>query len=84
MRMAPHLGLSLLMMLVDSGLITEARSEEMHQEHTRRHLASKTLIIVYDIAVNALNSDLQRVFYRTVNAFLASDDDMLVAHSRAA
>ena len=33
MRIAPHMGLALLMMLVDSGLITEARSEEMLQEH---------------------------------------------------
>ena len=84
MRMAPHLGLALLMMLVDSGLITEAHTKEMRQEHTRRHLASETSMRVYDIAVNAPNRDLQRVFYRTVNAFLASDDDTLLAHSRAA
>ena len=84
MRIAPHLGLALLMMLVDSGLITEARSEEMRQEHTRRHLASEMSMRVYDIGVNAPNRDLQRVFYKTVNAFLASDDDTLRAHSRAA
>ena len=42
MRIAPHLGLALLIMLVNSGLITEARSKMMRQEHTRRHLASKT------------------------------------------
>ena len=84
MRMAPHLGLALLMMMVDSGLITEARSDKMRQEHTRRHLASETSMRVYDIAINAPNHDLQRVFYRTVNAFLASDDDTLLAHSRAA
>ena len=39
---------------------------------------------VYDIAVNASNRDLQRVFYKTVNGFLESDDDTLLAHPRAA
>ena len=82
--MAPHLGLALLMMLVDSGLITEARSEAMRQKHTRRNLASETSMPVYNISVNPPNRELQRVFYRTGNAFLACDNDTLLANSRAA
>ena len=39
---------------------------------------------VYDIAFNALNRDLQRVFYKTVKAILTFDNETLRAHSGAA
>ena len=84
MRIAPHLGLALLVMLVGDGLITETREEALRREQTARHLANDTTTRVYEIAPNAPTRDKQHRFYNTVNAFLAADDDTLRARSRTA
>ena len=83
-RIAPHLGLALLVMIVENGLITETRQEALRREQTARHLANDTTTLVYEIAPIAPTRDKQHRFYKTVNAFLAADDDTLRARSRAA
>ena len=84
LRIAPHLGLALLVMLVGDGLIAEARQEALRRKKTARHLANDTMTRVYEIAPNAPTSDKQHRFYKTVNAFHAADDDTLRACFRAA
>ena len=84
LRIAPHLGLALLVMLVENGLIAETRQEALRREQTGRHLANDTTTHVYEIARNAPTRAKQHRFYKTVNAFLAADDDTLRARSRAA
>ena len=84
LRIAPHLGLALLVMLVNNGLIAETRQEALRREQTGRHLANDTTMHAYEIAPNAPTRDKQHRFYKTVNAFLAADDDTLPARSRAA
>ena len=84
LRMAKHLGLALLVMLVENGLITETRQEALRREQTGCHLANDTTAHVYEIAPIAQTRDKQHRFYKTVNAFLAADDDTLRARSRAA
>ena len=71
-------------MLVENGLITETRQEALRREQTARHLANDTTAHVYEIAPIAPTRDKQHRFYKTVNAFLAADDDTLRARSRAA
>ena len=56
----------------------------MRREQTARHLANDTSTHVYEIAPIAPTRDKQRRFYKTVNAFLAADDDTMRARSRAA
>ena len=84
MRIAPHLGLALLVMLVENGLITETRQEALRREQTARHLANDTTTHVYEIAPNAPTRDKQHRFYKTVNAYFAVDVDTLRARSRTA
>ena len=84
LRIAPHLGLALLVMLVESGLITETRQEALRREQTGRHLANDTTTHVYEIAPYVPMREKQHRFYKTVNAFLAADEDTLSARSRAA
>ena len=84
LRIAPHLGLALLVMLVKNGLIAETRQEALRREQTGRNLPNDTTTCVYEIALNARTRDKQHRFYKTVNAFLAADDDTLRARSRAA
>ena len=84
LRIAPHLGLALLVMLVENGLIAETPQEALRREQTVRHLANDTTTHVYEIAPNATTRDKQHRFYKTVNVFLAADDDTLRARSRAA
>ena len=84
LRIAPHLGLALLVMLVENGLITETRQEALPREQTGRHLANDTTAHGYEIAPIAPTRDKQHRFYKMVNAFLAADDDTLRARSRAA
>ena len=84
LRIAPHLGLALLVILVENGLITERRQEALRREQTVRHLANDTTAHVYEIAPIASTRDKQHRFYKTVNAFLSADDDTLRARSRAA
>ena len=83
-RIAPNFGLALLVMLVENGLISETRQEALRREQTGRHLANDTTTHVYEIARNAPTRDKQHRFYKTVNAFLATDDDTLRARSRSA
>ena len=71
-------------MLVKNCLISETRQEALRREQTGRHLANDTTTHVYEIAPNAPTRDKQHRFYKTVNAFLATDDDTLRARSRAA
>ena len=75
LRIAPHLGLALLVMLVENGLIAETRQEALRREQTGRYLAYDTTTHVYEIAPNAPTRDKQHRLYKTVNAFLAADDD---------
>ena len=84
LRIAAHIGLALLVMLVENGLITQTRQEALRREQTGRHLANDTTTHVYEIAPNALTREKQHRFYKTVNAFLASDNDKLCARCRAA
>ena len=84
LRTAPHLGLALLVMLVRIGLISETYQEAMRREQTARYLANDTTTRVYKIALIAPTCDKQHRFYKTVNAFLAADDDTLRARFRAA
>ena len=84
LRIAPHLGLSFLDMPVENGLITETHQEAWCREQTGRHLANDTTAHFYEIAPIAPTLDKQHRFYKTVNAFLAADDDTLRALSRAA
>ena len=84
LRIAPHLGLALLVMLVESGLITETRQEALRRKHTGRHLANDTTTHVYGIALDAPTRKKQHRFYKTVNAFFVADDNMFRARSRAA
>ena len=84
LRIAPHLGLALLVMLVETGLITETRQEALRRKQKGHHLANDTTTPVYEIAPNAPTRDKQHRFYTTVNPFLAADDDTLRARSRAA
>ena len=84
LRIAPHLGLALLVMLVENGLIAETRQEALRGKQTGRHLANDTTTHVYEIAPNAPTRDKQHRYYKIVNAFLAADDDTLRARSRAA
>ena len=79
LRIAPHLGLALLVMLVENGLVTETRQEALRREQTARHLANDSTAHVYEIAPIAPTRDKQHRFYKTVNAFLAADDDTLRA-----
>ena len=71
-------------MLVGDGLIAETRQEALRREQTGRHLANVTTTRVYEIAPTAPTRDKQHRFYKTVNAFLAADDDTLRARSRVA
>ena len=82
LRIAPHLGLALIVMFVENGLITETRQEALSREQTARHLVNDTTAHVYEIAPIAPTRDKR--FYKTVNAFLAADDDTLRALSRTA
>ena len=84
LRIAPHLNLALIVKLIGDGLITETRQEALRREQTARHLANDTTTRVYEIALIAPTRDKQHRFYKTVNAFLAADDDTLRARSRAA
>ena len=84
LRIATHFCLTLLVMLVENGLITEIRQEASRRELTGIHLANDTTSQVYEIAPNAPTRDKLHRFYKTVNAFLAADDDTLRARSRAA
>ena len=84
LRIAPDLGLALLVMLVENGLIAETRQEALRREQTGCHLANDTTTCVYEIAPNVPTCDRQHRFYKTVNAFLAADEDTLRARSRAA
>ena len=84
LRIAPHLGLALLVMLVGDGLISETREQAFRRKQTARHLANDTSKRVYEIAPNAPTRDKHHRFYKTVNAFLAADDDTLCARFRAA
>ena len=83
LRIAPHLGIALYVMLVENGLITETRQEAFRREQTGRHLANDTKAHVYEIAPIAPTRDKQHSFHKTVNAFLAVDDT-LRARFRAA
>ena len=84
LRIAPHLGVALMVMLVDAGLITQTRKEELRREQTRRHLAGVTATRVYEIAPDAPSRARQCLFYPTVSRFLGADDDTLEARSRSA
>ena len=84
LRIAPHVGLALLVMLVENRLIAETRQEALRREQTGRHLAKDTTTRVNEIAPNAPTHDKQHRFYKNINAFLAADDDTLRARSRAA
>ena len=84
LRIAPHFGLALFVMLVENGLISEARQEALRGEQTGRHLADDTSTHVYEIAPNAPARDKQHRFYKTVNAFVVAADDTLRARSRSA
>ena len=57
LRIASHLGLALLVMLVENGLITETRQEALRREQTGRHLANDMTTRAYKIAPNALTRD---------------------------
>ena len=84
LRIAPHLGVALMVMLVDAGLITQTRKEELRREQTRRHLAGDTATRVYEIAPDAPSRSRQCLFYQTVSGFLGADDDTLEARLRSA
>ena len=84
LRIAPHLGVTLLVMLVDASLITQTRKKELRREQTRRHLKSDTSTRVYEIAPDARSRARQCFFYQTVSGFLGADDDTLEARSRSA
>ena len=56
LRIAPHLGLALLVMPVGDGLITETRQEALRREQTARHLANDTTPRFYEIAPRATSS----------------------------
>ena len=84
LRIAPYRGLALFLMLVENGLIAETRQEALRREQTGRHLANDTTTHVYEIAPNAPTRDKQHRFYKTVNVFIAADDDTLCARLRAA
>ena len=84
LRIAPHIGVALLVKLVENDLIAETRQEALRREQTGRHLANDRTTRVYEIAPNAPTRDKQHRFYKTVNAFLVADDDTLRARSRAA
>ena len=56
----------------------------MRREQTARYLANDTTTRVYKIALIAPTCDKQHRFYKTVNAFLAADDDTLRDRFRAA
>ena len=84
LRIAPHIGLVQLVMLVENGVITETRQSTLRREQTGRHLANDTTTRVSEIAPNAPTRDKQHRFYKTVNAFLAAADDTLRSRSRAA
>ena len=82
LRIAPHLGVALLIMLVNAGLITQTRKEELRREQTRRHLAGDTSTRVYEIAPDAPSRARQCLFYQTVSGFLGANDDTLEARTR--
>ena len=84
LRIAAHLGLALLVMLVEGGLISETRQEALRREQTGRHLANDTTTHVYEIEPDAQTREKQHRFDKSVNAFLAADVDTLRARSRAA
>ena len=84
LRIAPHLGLALLVMLLENGFIAETRQEVLRCEQTGRNLANNTTTRVYEIAPNAPTRDRQHRFYKTVTAFRAAADDTLRARSRTA
>ena len=84
LRIAPHLGLALLVMLVRDNLIIETRQKTMRREQTTRHFANDTTRRVYEIAPNGPTRDKQHRSYKSVNAFLAADNDTMRARSRAA
>ena len=62
LRIAPHLGHALLVMLVESLLITETRQAALHREQTGRHLANDTTTHVYEILPDAPMRDKQHRF----------------------
>ena len=84
LHIAPHHGVALLLMLVELGLITETRKEDLRREQTRRHFASDTSTRVYEIAPDAPTGEKQHRFYTTINAYLGADDDTLWARARSA
>ena len=71
-------------MVVDAGLITQPRKEELRREQPRRNLAGDTSTRVYEIAPDAPSCARQCLFYQTVSGFLGADDDTLEARSRSA
>ena len=71
-------------MLVENGLFAETRQEALRRQQTGRHFANNTTTRVYEITPYAPTRDKQHPFYKTVNAFLAADDDTLRARSRPA
>ena len=83
-RIAPHLGVALLVMLVDAGLITQTRKEKMRRDQTRRNLAGDTSTRMYEIALDAPSLARQCLFYQTVSGFLGAVDDTLETLSRSA
>ena len=84
LRVAPHHGLALLVMLTERGFISETRKDELRREQTHRHLASDSSPRVYEIAPEAGSNEKQRRFYAAITAFLNADDDALWARARAA
>ena len=77
------MGLALLVMLVNAGLIPADKQEDWRREHSRRDLTSETSVRVYELVVDAPSKEKKRTFYKTVNAFLSTDDNTLRARARS-
>ena len=84
LRIVPHHGLALLILLVEKGLIEEALKKKLRREHARRHLSGDTNVRVFELVPDAGTQEKLRVFYATISVLFSMDDDMLWAQSRAA
>ena len=79
-----YMSLAPLVMLVNAGLIPVGKQEDWRREHSRRHLSSETSEHVYELVVDAPSKKKKRTFYKTVNAFLSTDDNTLRVRARSA
>ena len=83
MRIVPHHGLALLILLSERELIDDHVKDDMRRKQTHLHLQSETDVHIFKLVVEASDNDSCRRFYKAITDFLNLDDETFWNRVRA-